>query len=154
MSELVSELCRRCGLCCDGTLFTQVPLAPAEAEALCGRVGTRVEADGSQVLPQRCGALHGEGCGVYAERPAVCRAFRCLLLTAAQEGEVSAQEALRLIAEAHRRLEALEQALPSQPGAAGGSVVRRARRVPALRAPLGELERFVERHFRGRHGQR
>jgi hypothetical protein len=65
----VSTLCRRCGLCCDGSLFDSVPLTAEEAAR--GRARGLVivaRSDGSPALQQRCAALGERGCGVYVDR--------------------------------------------------------------------------------------
>ncbi len=74
MSAELESLCRECGLCCDGTLFTRVPLAPNEVvpEA---ELKVRTTAQGGRYVPQRCAALAGTVCGVYAQLPLACRRF-------------------------------------------------------------------------------
>lgn len=122
----LSTLCLRCGLCCDGTLFTHVPLRRSEVEplkALGLPVGER--ADGVSMLPQRCAALEGRTCTAYAARPEGCRRYHCHLYTALAEGEVSLEEALAVVDGAH------------------------ALRADAEKEP--ELQRYLDRHFRGRH---
>jgi len=72
-------LCMECGLCCDGTLFGSVIVAPDE-EARLRRVGLPVvDQDGALSLNQRCTALSGCLCSIYAERPAACAQYECLL---------------------------------------------------------------------------
>jgi uncharacterized protein len=93
------SLCTACGLCCDGTLFGSVRLAPGEA----ARIGLPVL---GELLPQPCAALEGARCAIYAARPAGCRAFDCLLLHALRDGEVGLDEALQTVAEARRRVAA------------------------------------------------
>ena len=123
----LSTLCLRCGLCCDGTLFTHVPLQRTEAGPL-KALGLPVKEreDGTPILPQRCAALDGRTCTAYAQRPAGCRRYHCNLFSALSEGEVSLEEALSTVDRAH-----------------------------ALRAAGGErkeeLEDYLDRHFRGRH---
>lgn len=105
--EAAAILCRRCGLCCDGSLFTSVPLAGDEIEPARRRglvVITR--GDGTPGVRQRCAALADGGCAVYEERPRCCRAYRCMLLTALGDDEVSLDDALVVVAEAHARLAA------------------------------------------------
>lgn len=105
-------VCQACALCCDGALFTRVPLAvddaaPAEVRAVTTPTGGRY-------LPQPCAALQGTRCTVYAERPIACRRFECLLLAALRDGEVDEPGALEVVAKAralqaageHERLEA------------------------------------------------
>src|SRR5690349_19207300 len=74
----LSTLCQRCGLCCDGTLFTHVPLQDTEAAPL-QALGLPVKEreDGTRVLPQRCAALEGRRCTAYSARPEGCRRYHC-----------------------------------------------------------------------------
>jgi hypothetical protein len=124
----LSTLCLRCGLCCDGTLFTHVPLRRTEVAPL-QALGLPVKEreDGTPVLPQRCAALDGSRCTAYMERPEGCRRYHCNLFSALSEGEVSLDEALAVVDRAHALL------------AASG----------AERGP--EVEDYLDRHFRGRH---
>jgi len=89
-------LCQACGLCCDGSLFTRVPLGVAEVvpEA---RLGVVTNAQGGRHVPQRCAALDGSRCLAYAERPLACRRYECLLFGALREDEVSLPEALDVV---------------------------------------------------------
>jgi hypothetical protein len=125
----LSTLCQRCGLCCDGTLFTSVPLKPTEVEPL-RRLSLPVieRADGSPGIAQRCAALQGRCCTVYSERPEACRRYRCHLFNALAEGEVSLTEALQVVDEAHAQLRAVET----------GTAARE------------QAEAYLDRHFRGR----
>lgn len=123
----LSTLCLRCGLCCDGTLFTHVPLQHTETGPL-KALGLPVKEreDGTPILPQRCAALEGKTCTAYAQRPEGCRRYHCHLFSALSEGEVSLEEALAVVDGAHALL------------AAGGE-----------RGP--ELDDYLDKHFRGRH---
>jgi hypothetical protein len=124
----LSTLCLRCGLCCDGTLFTHVPLRSTEAAPL-RALGLPVKEreDGTRVLPQRCAALDGRRCTAYSARPEGCRRYHCQLFSALAEGEVSLPEALAVVDGAHALL------APPRTG----------------REP--EVEAYLDRHFRGRH---
>jgi hypothetical protein len=99
-SSEVGSLCRMCALCCDGSLFTRVPLAPDEVvpEAALGVVKN---ATGARHVPQRCAALGGLECGEYAARPLACRRYECLLVGALRGGEVSLGEAVGVVKKAH-----------------------------------------------------
>ncbi|HLK99940.1 MAG TPA: YkgJ family cysteine cluster protein [Myxococcaceae bacterium] len=125
----LSTLCQHCGLCCDGTLFTSVPLRPTEVEPL-RRLSLPIiaRADGSPGMAQRCAALEGRGCTVYSERPEACRRYHCHLFTALSEGEVSLEESLGVVDEAHARLRAVSTD-------------------PAARE---QAEAYLDLHFRGR----
>jgi hypothetical protein len=77
-------LCQSCGLCCDGSLFGRVDLAPEEVEPA-RRRGLRVFHD-ARGFEQPCAALASAGpgpgyrrCSIYDERPRACRRFVCRL---------------------------------------------------------------------------
>ena len=127
MSPSLSTLCQHCGLCCNGTLFTHVPLKPTEVEPL-RALGLPVKAreDGTSILPQACAALDGRRCTAYAARPEGCRRYHCQLFSALGEGEVSLPEALAVVDGAHARL---ASAGPER---------------------SEEVEDYLDRHFRGR----
>lgn len=155
----VSSLCRTCALCCDGTLFAYVTVSAAEAEALRARdVALAERKDGTFRLPQPCRALERRSCTVYAERPAPCRSYACLLAKALEERELGLDEALAIVEGAHQRLARLRAAL---------AMVGDTSPVPAVRASLrGEgpapsdqatrlwqdAREYLRRHFTGRHG--
>ena len=89
----LSTLCTSCGLCCDGSLFTQVPLS-ADEVALLRRRGLPLLVNGERrALTQRCAALAGSSCTIYEERPEGCRRYRCML-HAALAGDVTVLPAL------------------------------------------------------------
>lgn len=151
MPDPLSTLCTGCGLCCDGTLFTQVPLLAAEAVQLRGRgLVLREAEDRAPALPQRCAALAGTCCTIYGERPAGCRRYRCMLHVALEADEVGLDEAQARVRETHGLLAALAAALP--PGA--GAALQRARAelraetlTPEGRAALDRVTGQLGRHF-------
>lgn len=100
-----SALCRSCGLCCDGTLFTFVRLDANEATRARTNALPIVTRDGGDALPQPCAALDGCDCRVYESRPAPCARYDCMLLVALKGGETSLGEARRIVDEARRTRE-------------------------------------------------
>lgn len=70
-ADVLAALCESCGLCCDGSLFGLVRLAPEEKTA---RHRLRIVNDGFE---QPCSAHTKTGCAIYDERPAACRNFEC-----------------------------------------------------------------------------
>lgn len=98
MSSL-EALCQACGLCCDGSLFTRVPLGPGE-QVPEAQLGVVTNERGGRHVPQRCAALSGTVCGVYAARPLACRRYECLLFNAHREGEVSLDDATAVVRKA------------------------------------------------------
>lgn len=101
----LEALCQSCGLCCDGSLFTRVPLGLSEKVP---EVKLRVVTNefGGRHFPQRCAALEGTVCQVYAERPLACRRYECLLFSALREGEVSLPESLAVVCRAQGLVQA------------------------------------------------
>jgi len=146
----LSRLCTSCGLCCDGNLFTQVPLL-ADEVALLRRRGLPLLARGDRppALGQRCAALAGICCTIYDERPQGCRSYRCMLHAALAADEVGLDEALAVVVQTHALLGALADAVPGS-----GAPLRRARaeaRAGTLTAlasaALGAAARQIGLHF-------
>lgn len=94
---LTDALCTHCGLCCDGTLFSEVELGgPGEATRL-EALGLAIEEDDRPLLLQPCAGLAGRRCSVYAHRPGSCRTFECRLLQDVRSGTTSVPRALATI---------------------------------------------------------
>ena len=74
-------LCLSCGLCCDGTLFSHVPVRSNDnvQRLEAGGIAVLVQAE-ERRFSQPCPAHHNKFFKVYENRPAVCRHFRCKLL--------------------------------------------------------------------------
>ena len=106
------ELCRDCGLCCDGSLFWAIPMDPDE--------DAPVDLDEHGRLCQPCARFQGT-CTIYADRPRACRAFNCGVLQRHQAGQHDRPWALGQIAGMRRLVTALDGMLPGR-----GSVYRRA----------------------------
>ncbi len=148
MTDPGSTLCLACGLCCDGNLFTQVPLRGDEIDRVRRRLPILERAQGA-ALQQRCAALDGCRCEIYDERPAACRGYRCMLLTALGEGEVSLAEALGIVGQAHAAIAEVAQAHPGE-----GAAMQRARRSPGQElATLQRASAWLSRHFQRDAGQ-
>lgn len=109
------DLCRTCGMCCDGTLFDLVRLEPGDDARRLARLGLPIAPGrGRQAarFPQPCAALCADGsCRLYADRPGQCRAFECRLLQEAKAGRVSFAAAARRVATARRRAEQVRRLL-------------------------------------------
>ncbi len=138
------SLCRRCGLCCDGTLFAWVTVAAGEIEPL-RSLGLPVvqRPDGSPALRQPCPALSGRDCTVYAARPGPCRQFRCQQLIALEEGEIDLSEASAVVDRAHREIGGLSVDAVRRQVAAGTAS-------PGARSALARIEALLARDFLGR----
>lgn len=103
---VVAELCPACGMCCDGTLFGDVRLGPADRAQPFAAQGLGLRrVRGGLALPQPCAGFDGRWCRVYAERPEHCRNFECRLVQRVKAGAVTTAAALRAISEVRRQLD-------------------------------------------------
>jgi uncharacterized protein len=98
VEQSAQSLCLGCGLCCDGTIFSEVPLKPEDQVAPLTAGGIHVLLDNDpHVFKQPCAAHKNCACTVYADRPYSCRSYQCKLLKRFKGNEVSMDEALRII---------------------------------------------------------
>jgi len=98
------RLCKACGLCCNGVLFADVKVGPNDRPATLTELGLRLRRRGaSSAFDQPCAALRADGhCGIYAERPRMCRAFECGVLQEVIAGTLTEAGALRVIRRAKK----------------------------------------------------
>ncbi len=99
-SEVSSSqsLCLICGLCCDGTFLSGVPLKPDDEITPLKAVGINfVYENDVTVLKQPCAAHKNCTCAVYANRPQACRVYKCKLLKRFERDDISQQSALEII---------------------------------------------------------
>jgi uncharacterized protein len=89
-------------------MFEAASVTPEEAVKLEGQV--RLSEDRSKLL-QSCQALDGCKCGVYENRPAACRSFRCFMLSSLEAGTMSESEAREGVEEAMSRRNAVAEAM-------------------------------------------
>lgn len=110
---LTDELCTRCGLCCDGTLFGDVELTGRVESARLEVLGLDIDTDDAdaELMALPCVALTGTRCSVYQQRPRCCRTFACRLLLDAQRGAVTVAAALDHIARARTEVQRVETLL-------------------------------------------
>ena len=107
-APIEDDLCTRCGLCCDGSLFGDVAMAnQAEAESMeC--LGLEIDFDKPSVLLQPCTALDGKRCTIYHHRPTNCRKFECRLLEDVKAGNVALSIAINIVTETREQVDALD----------------------------------------------
>lgn len=105
-TDVVSQLCPACGLCCNGVLFGDVELQPTDNAALLRKLGLDLFRKGrKQCFSQPCACLDGRLCRIYDYRPDRCRTFECVLLKRVQKDQISASRALKAIAGARIAVE-------------------------------------------------
>ena len=108
----LQSLCRQCGLCCNGGLFRDVELQPADDVARLKALGLSPKtARGKTRLPQPCAAFGGFRCHVYDVRPGRCREFDCAVLKAVRDETLSMEAATRVIRQTLRLLGKVEKCL-------------------------------------------
>jgi len=91
-------LCLTCGFCCDGTLFSAMPLKPDDAVTPLKAAGINIVSDNDlTLLKQPCAAYKNCTCTVYANRPQACRTYKCKLLKRLERDDTSWQSALEII---------------------------------------------------------
>lgn len=103
----VDQLCPNCGLCCDSTLFADVELRAGDDARRLTQLGLALfqKSKTKIAFAQSCACFDGKLCNIYADRPKRCRTFECGLLKRVQAGELGADAALKIIAEAKRQSE-------------------------------------------------
>ena len=105
-ADFVSQLCPKCGLCCNGVLFADVELRKGDDAQRLAKLGLSLVKKGrQQAFAQPCACFDGTLCRVYTERPKRCRTFECGLLKRVQAGGLDVDVALKTIARAKRQVE-------------------------------------------------
>lgn len=93
------DLCISCGLCCDGTVFANVPVGSDEEQAVRAVLNNATWLVGRQLyFRQPCTAFCGS-CTVYPDRPEACRLFKCRALKSVEQETQSWNEARAQIIE-------------------------------------------------------
>ncbi len=106
------DLCRACGLCCNGVLFHTVRLQPADSAKALAALGLKLKRKkGAHYILQPCPAWCGGQCGIYAARPERCRRFECQQLQRIATGAIAPEQALARIREVQSRVADLERLL-------------------------------------------
>jgi len=102
----IDQLCSNCGLCCNGVLFADVELRKGDDAQRLAELGLSLGKKGhKKAFAQPCACFDGTLCRIYNERPKRCRTFECGLLKRVQAGELDADAALKIIAQAKRQVE-------------------------------------------------
>ncbi len=110
------QLCRACGLCCDGSLFDGVQLGTGDDAKKLKALGLPVTVSRGKTpiarFAQPCVALCADrACRVYADRPLQCRAFECGVFKDAHAGRIDFAAALRWVKQGRKRAETVRRLL-------------------------------------------
>ncbi len=122
MSDAGSELCRACGLCCDGTLFDTLRLTDDEARD--PALALPVLDDGGRPAVRFPCPAHRGGCTIYAARPSTCQAYRCNLLDRVESDELDLAAAMARVREVRARVASLHPRMPDAAGDFWAEVAR------------------------------
>ena len=99
-----TALCLACGFCCDGTLHTHTVLLTAEVDAATD-VGLVVDVvHNKPAFRQPCTMFRDGSCSIYERRPHVCRRYECALLKRTMGGEITLEQAMRVVGIAQKQL--------------------------------------------------
>lgn len=101
------HLCLSCGLCCQGVLFSGVKLKGVEMEVLDGLSLPILDNGDAAILSQPCAAHVAGECTIYADRPSVCRSYKCDLYKKVLAGETTIDDALIIVRKAVGILDSL-----------------------------------------------
>ncbi|MXO90362.1 YkgJ family cysteine cluster protein [Pontixanthobacter aquaemixtae] len=113
-SQELSDICLSCGMCCEGTLYSHIPLKPEEIAKAEGR-GWKIDeiGNGETGFLSPCHALSGACCTIYGDRPSVCGAYSCRVLRRVKNGRIAVEEGQSIIAKATSLRDQLRQYVPA-----------------------------------------
>jgi len=107
------ELCKKCGFCCDDTLF---PHGTIEADEILPFGLVEIYEKGERSFKLPCPHFNGL-CTIYHQgRPEVCDSFQCLLFEDVMVEETSLEEALQLVEQIKAQKKRMCQLLSAYPG--------------------------------------
>lgn len=132
-SRSAGAICLDCGLCCDGTLHGHTIVRTEDEDAV-RALGLEIsEEQGKWRFDQPCPHFCGT-CGVYDNRPPVCRRYRCALLKRVDAGDLSADEVDDRITTALRLRTAVVGSAPAAatPAARARLAIELKERLPTL----------------------
>jgi Fe-S-cluster containining protein len=148
-TDAVSQLCRNCGLCCNGVLFADVELRAGDDPGRLAELGLLLGMKGSKLaFAQPCTCFDGKLCGIYRDRPKRCRTFECGLLKRVQAGELDANMALKTIAKTKRQAGKV-RAMLRQLGQTDEALAMAKRYEQAMSAPIDLADHESDSEGRG-----
>lgn len=153
-ASAATALCKACGLCCSGHLFSWVRLKAVELTPL-QKLGLPViRSDPRQRgFTQPCPMWSGV-CKIYdsPHYPSGCRSYNCKLLRELLDESVELDQALWVVKQAKEKIRGVEKILPpSQHGSFRDRLVEQLERgeksAPEFRAKAGALLEFLSQRF-------
>ena len=122
-SEQIGQLCRACGLCCDGSLFSWGQIDGEDDWAVAAGLGfSFVDEGGKHSLSLPCRHFSGT-CTIYGQqRPRVCSDFFCYPIRQLKRGELAFEQVQSLLEQAVMLQRRFVRACGSYPELAGKPV--------------------------------
>ena len=106
------NLCLKCGLCCDGTLFYSVAIDVERDDETFALLGVSTAVVMGEVSVLHPCAAHVQGvCTIYHDRPHICRTYQCKLLQEMKKDTISWELACALVAETKQHRDRIAQRL-------------------------------------------
>lgn len=97
------ELCKSCGLCCDGTFFDYVEVVEERSisnEKYSKNNKLEIEVKTTKKFKQPCSCFDSKlGCSIYSDRPKVCVNFKCGLLKQLSSDKKSLPSCLKVVSQ-------------------------------------------------------
>ncbi|NQV02398.1 MAG: YkgJ family cysteine cluster protein [Bacteroidia bacterium] len=148
MNGTHQNICIRCGLCCDGTLFNHAKIK--DAEPIATGFSFEIIQNETRGFNLPCGYLKEKICSIYETRPyAVCEAFKCKLLRSVNADKISFTDALKVVDETLALKAKIESQLSEHHPKNGGDSLPR--KMKEFNAHFPETMSEVE--FRKKYGK-
>jgi len=147
-----SILCKSCGLCCSGHLFTWTKLRSAELDSI-QSLGLKVIREPQQRgFSQPCPLWQGQ-CTIYEspQYPRFCHTYKCKLLKQLLEENIQLPEALQIVQDTFRLIAEVKSLLPTSPSdnfrERLAAQLEQGSGEPALQSKADELLRLYAEQF-------
>jgi len=132
-----TTLCLACGFCCDGTLHTHTVLLADEVDAATD-IGLVVDVvHDKPAFGQPCTMFRDGSCSIYDRRPHVCRRYECALLKRTLGGEITLEQALRVVGIAQKQFGVFRSRVPD-----AGSFMRYLKELEAAAASVAAASAY------------
>lgn len=93
-----ANIYKRCGFCCDGSLFAKGRLNDDEKIDPASQISILTdEVTHERAFRQPCCYLKDNLCAVYNCRPFVCRSFKCLLMNSVNDNSLTFEKAIGVL---------------------------------------------------------
>jgi len=149
-ANAITQLCPKCGLCCNGVIFGDVELQRGDRPHLYSQAGLELVPKGRKTaFAQPCACLVRGLCRIYANRPARCADFDCTLLKRVQAKKTTVFAALRKIDVATKQAAAVKK-LVRQLGDHAESQPLNQRYAAIMEQPIDMTARKTDIKSRGR----